>query len=200
MTAYKQLLKYMRHITQYTNIHFFFVSLILLFSFQFIQIFVTDLSFYRTAISNYEIWRLLSGGLVHSNTLHLSLNLAGLFFLLTLYDLQIKVITWCYMSICLVLSINIIIYFFLPSTDLYVGFSGALHGLFVWYSIAEWRRKPSWFPSLVMCLLIGKLILDILIKESMSSQLIGMRVHWQAHWIGVLLGAIFSFWPKNKTA
>lgn len=200
MTAYKQALKYMRHMTQSSNIHFFFISLILLFSFQFIQTFVTDLSFYRAAISNHEIWRLLSGGFVHSNMLHLLLNLAGLFFLLTLYYLQIKVITWCYVSVSLALSINIIIYFLLPSTNLFVGFSGALHGLFIWYSLAELRRKPSCFPILVICLLIGKLILDMLTKDSLSSQLIGMRVHWQSHWIGVFLGIIFSLWPKNKTA
>ena len=117
-----------------------------------------------------------------------------------LYELQIKVTIWFFVSLSLVFSINTILYLFLPSTIFYFGFSGALHGLFVWYSIQEWRRKHSWYPALVIFLLIAKLCLDVLSTDSFSSHLISMRVHWQAHWIGAFLGGLLSFITKNKTA
>jgi len=200
MTAHNSLTHYVRCIHSGKNISFFLISSLLLCIFQLIQFFITDLSFNRIAISNYEIWRLISGGLVHANELHLLLNILGLFCLLMLYELQIKVIIWCFVSLSLVFSINAILYLFLPSTIFYLGFSGALHGLFVWYSIQEWRRKHSWYPALVMLLLITKLSLDVLLTDSFSSHLIGMRVHWQAHWIGAFLGGFLSFITKNKTA
>ena len=200
MTAHNSFPHYVRYIHSGKNISFFLISSLFLCIFQLIQFFITDLSFNRIAISNYEIWRLISGGLVHSNELHLLLNILGLICLLMLYELQIKVIVWCFVSLSLVFSINAILYLFLPSTIFYFGFSGALHGLFVWYSIQEWHRKHSWYPVLVILLLIAKLSLDVLLTDNFSSHLIGMRVHWQAHWIGAFLGGFLSFIPQNKTA
>lgn len=200
MAAHNSFTHYVRYIHSGKNISFFLIASLFLCIFQLIQFFVTDLSFNRIAISNNEIWRLLSGGLVHANEFHLLLNIIGLFCLLMLYELQIKVIIWFFVSLSLVFSINTILYLFLPSTIFYLGFSGALHGLFVWYSIQEWRRKHSWYPVLVIFLLIAKLCLDVLSTDSFSSHLISMRVHWQAHWIGAFLGGLLSFITKNKTA
>lgn len=200
MAAHNSFIHYVRIIYSSKNISFFLITSLVLSVFQFIQFFVTDLSFNRTAILDYEIWRLISGGLVHANGLHLLLNIIGLFCLLMLYELQIKVIIWCFLCVSLVFGINAILFLFLPSTIFYFGFSGALHGLFVWYSIQEWRRKHSWFPVLVILLLIAKLSLDVLLTDNLSSHLIGMRVHWQAHWIGAFLGGFLSFISKNKTA
>lgn len=200
MTAYNSITHYVRYIYSGKNIIFFLISSLFLCVFQLIQFLIADLSFNRIAISNYEIWRLISGGFVHANELHLLLNILGLFFLLMLYELQIKVTIWCVVSLSLVFSINTILYLFLPSTIFYLGFSGALHGLFVWYSIQEWRRKHSWYPALVILLLIAKLSSDVLLTDNFSSHLIGMRVHWQAHWIGAFLGGFLSFIVKNKNA
>lgn len=200
MPAHNSLIHYARYIHSGKNISFFLITSLFLCIFQLIQFFITDLSFNRIAISNYEVWRLISGGLIHANSLHLLLNIIGLFCLLMLYELQIKVTIWYFVSLSLVFGINAILYLFLPSTIFYLGFSGALHGLFVWYSILEWRKNHSWYPVLVMLLLMGKLSLDILLTDNFSRQLIGMRVHWQAHWIGAFLGGGLSFVTKNKTA
>lgn len=200
MTAHNSLNNYVRFIFSGKNFLFFLLAASLLCILQLIQLFIADLSFNRTAISNHEFWRLLSGGLVHANFPHVLLNIIGLFCLLILYERQIKVSAWCIISLSLVFCVNSTLYLFLPSTEFYFGFSGALHGLFIWHSITEWRENRSWFPVIVILLLISKLSTDVLLTDSFSHQIIGMRVHWQAHWIGAISGALFTLISKRKAA
>ena len=192
--------RYIQLLLAKENTHFFLIAIFLLVILQIIQTYIIDLSFNRTLIAHHELWRLISGGLVHANFSHLLLNILGLFCLLVLYDNQISVHTWCVTSLAFVTIINCVLYLFLPSTEFYFGFSAALHGLFVWYSIIEWREKRIWFPLVVLLVLIGKLSMDTMLTDSLSSQIIGMRVHWQSHWIGAVLGALLSFIYKRKAA
>ncbi len=200
MTAHNSITCYVRYILSRPNIVFFLTASLLLFVFQFIQQFIVDLAYHRALIENQEYWRLLTGGLVHANTAHLLLNIAGLFCLLMLYEHQITTQVWCGISLLLVFCVNIAIYVLLPSTEFYLGFSGALHGLYTWYSIVEWARKRSWFPVCVILLLMIKLGIDALSGNNLSSEIIGMRVHWQSHWIGSLAGVVLALAYKRKAA
>lgn len=183
------------------NILFLFVNIFILCVFQLFQSLDIGLSFNRNAIECGEFWRLLTGGLVHANVIHLLMNVAGLCCLELLYDdLKIKFHVRCLGIIFLVFGINSFLYLFLTSTHFYFGFSGALHGLFVWHSLKEWQRTRSWFPLIILSLLIGKLIIDASYENNISSQLIGMRVHWQAHWIGAFMGGIISFCTRKDKA
>ena len=192
--------RFIRLLLAKENIRFLLMAIFLLVILQIMQSYIIDLSFDRTSIAHYELWRLVSGGLVHANFSHLLLNILGLFCLLVLYDNQISVHTWCITSLTLVTIINCVLYLFWPSTEFYFGFSAALHGLFVWYSLIEWREKRVWFPLVVLLILIGKLSMDTMLTDSLSSQIIGMRVHWQSHWIGAVSGALLSFIYKRKAA
>jgi rhomboid family GlyGly-CTERM serine protease len=186
------------HFLYQENMRFFMLFSLFLLILQSIQTAGIDLSFDRTAIAKHEIWRLISGGLVHANFAHLLLNCLGLFCLLSLYDRPIPVYSWGLVSLLLVFCVNVGLYFILPSTEHYVGFSGALHGLFVWYSIIEWRANRSWFPISVLVILASKLCFDSFVTDSFSHQIIGMRVHWQSHWLGAISGALLSqFYKKN---
>ncbi|MDD2342244.1 MAG: rhombosortase [Tolumonas sp.] len=200
MIVHTSCFRYIRHTLAQENTHFFLIAIVLLVILQIIQTYIIDLSFNRTEIAHHELWRLISGGLVHANFSHLLLNILGLYCLIVLYDNQISVHSWCITSLILVTIINCVLYLLLPSTEYYFGFSAALHGLFVWYSIIEWRKKHGWFPLIVLLVLIGKLGMDTMLTDSLSSQIIGMRVHWQSHWIGAVLGALLSFIYKRKAA
>jgi rhomboid family GlyGly-CTERM serine protease len=180
------------------NILFFILFILLLILLQLIQSLGVDLSYSRVAITNNEQWRLLSGGLVHANFAHLLLNSIGLLCLVSLYERPIPIYYWFLVSLLLAFFVNTILYLIIPSTEHYVGFSGALHGLFVWYSIIEYRANRSWFPIMVLFTICSKLCFDSLVADSLSHQIIGMRVHWQSHWIGATLGALLSLYIKEK--
>lgn len=77
-------------------------------------------------------------------------------------------------------------------------FSGALHGLYAWTSINAWKEKRSWFPLVVLLLLIVKLILDTNETNQLSAQIIGMRVHWQSHWFGLVAGIVCGICDRNN--
>ena len=109
---------------------FFFLAFISLLLLQFIQQNILDLSYNRVFIEKGEYWRLLSGGLVHSNYYHCLINLFGLFCLINLYEYQITLRTWATVCLLLVFCVNLSIYLLLPTTSFYLGFSGALHGLY----------------------------------------------------------------------
>ncbi len=200
MPAHNTITCYVRYILSRPNIVFFLTASLLLFIFQFIQQFIADLAFYRVLIDNQEYWRLLTGGLVHANPPHLLLNITGLFCLLMLYEHQVATRVWFVISLLLVFCVNLVIYTLLPSTGFYLGFSGALHGLYAWYSVAEWNRKRSWFPACVILILTIKLCIDTQSGNSLSSEIIGMRVHWQSHWIGAIAGIVLALAYKRKAA
>jgi len=174
-----------------SNLSFFLFFTSLLILAQTIQSFGIDLA-------DTDQWRLLSGGLVHANFAHLLLNSLGLLCLLCLYDRPIPIYHWLFVSLLLVFLVNISLFFIIPSTEHYVGFSGALHGLFVWYSIIEYRANRTWFPIMVLGIMCSKLCFDSLVTDSFSHQIIGMRVHWQSHWIGAASGAFLYFIYKKE--
>lgn len=194
------MIRYVRHALPHPNIIFFLLTSLLLFILQFVHTFITNLAFERLLIENHEYWRLLTGGLVHANLPHLILNLVGLFLLLTLYENQIATRIWCAISLLQVFCVNLTIYLMLPSTEFYLGFSGGLHGLYSWYSVIEWRRKHSWFPVCVLVVLFIKLGMDSMSANSISTQIIGMNVHWQSHWIGAITGILLALIYKRKAA
>lgn len=177
---------------------FFFLAFISLLLLQFIQQNILNLSYNRVFIEKGEYWRLLSGGLVHSNYYHCLINLFGLFCLINLYEYQITLRTWATVCLLLVFCVNLSIYLLLPTTSFYLGFSGALHGLYTWTSINAWKEKRSWFPLVVLLLLIVKLILDTNETNQLSAQIIGMRVHWQSHWFGLVAGIVCGICDRNN--
>ncbi len=81
----------------------------------------------RTAILNGEIWRIVTGNIVHFGWGHLSLNLAGLLLLWFLFIRVIESGTWLLMILVGAVGVGIGILLFNPSIEWYVGLSGVLH-------------------------------------------------------------------------
>ena len=86
---------------------------------------------------------------------------------------------------------------FFTTFDWYVGFSGVLHGLFVWGVIKDIQNKvPLGWPLLFGFFL--KLIFDMQsAEEGSTAQLIDANVAYQAHWVGALLGIFFGIFSKK---
>jgi rhomboid family GlyGly-CTERM serine protease len=148
------------------------------------------LAYQRYALQGMETWRLITGNLVHTNSYHLLLNLAGLTLLWILHGdhyrtwLFLKVFLWC----CLGTSCGI--YAYSPDIVWYAGLSGALHGVFVWGACMDIRQglKSGW---LLLLGVGGKLGFEQINGSSEQvAELINATVAVDAHLYGASTGLL----------
>lgn len=171
---------------------FIFVTLLsfVLFLFQCLQSAV-DLSFQRAAIDSGELWRLLTGGLVHANWQHYLLNQGALLLLIVCFPFRQTIYHGLLGTCLLTIAINLCIYITLPHTTYYYGFSGTLYGLFVWSCCTELANRTNRLVAgITLVYIAGKLGHDIWIPDSLSSAILHMPVFWPAHCFGILGGCI----------
>ena len=161
-------------------------------------------AYHRIEVASLQIWRLVTGHLLHTNAAHLGLNLAGFGLLWALhgeYYTPKRFIT--FFLLCSMLT-SIGIYIFSPQTSGYVGLSGVLHGLFVWgacFDILN-KERTGWL------LLIGiaiKLGYEQLGGDTQAiAELIGASVAVDAHLYGavngLILGLVFIVLSAQKSA
>ncbi|MBT0586382.1 rhombosortase [Alteromonas oceanisediminis] len=149
-------------------------------------------AFNRATVNQGELWRLLSAHLLHTNAIHLLLNIAGLALLWGLHGEYYRPARFSiFFSLCAVLT-SLAIWLFSPQLTHYVGLSGVLHGLFVWGACGDIRRgdHTGWL------LLIG-LAIKICYEQfggdsSQIAALIEASVAVDAHLWGVLSGLLLS--------
>lgn len=147
--------------------------------------------FDRDAISQGNVWLLLTGNLLHHNWSHLLLNMAGLALVAIFFGSYMSVLTWIALSLWSALIVGLGLFYFNPDVFWYVGMSGVLHGLFVvggWY---EFRRfKVSGF--VLLALIVTKLIWEQLSGAMAGSEnLIGGKIVTDAHLYGGIAGVVF---------
>jgi rhomboid family GlyGly-CTERM serine protease len=98
------------------------------------------LEYQADAIRHGQIWRLLSGHLLHSNLLHLLLNLLGLVVLMLLHGKLPGRLAVGWQILLLSLSTGVALFFLAPEIAIYVGLSGVLHGLLCYGATADLRQ------------------------------------------------------------
>lgn len=98
------------------------------------------LEYQAVAIRSGEFWRLFSGHLLHSNLLHLLLNLLGLIVLMLLHGKLEGRMAVGWQLILLSLSTSLALYWLAPDVEIYVGLSGILHGLLCYGATADIRQ------------------------------------------------------------
>ncbi|HSM29663.1 MAG TPA: rhombosortase [Woeseiaceae bacterium] len=87
------------------------------------------LRFDRSGITAGELWRLLSGHLVHLGVSHAVLNLAGLVLVWFLVGRAYTWKQWLWIMAGSIAAIDLGLWFGAPSLEWYVGLSGLLHGM-----------------------------------------------------------------------
>ncbi len=85
--------------------------------------------FEREGLITGEVWRLVTGHLVHLGWPHLWMNLAALAILVVLFERQLVAWDWLGIGLAAALSIDAGLWWFESDLDWYVGLSGVLHGL-----------------------------------------------------------------------
>ena len=146
----------------------------------------------RAAIARGEIWRLLSGHLTHTNLPHLLLNGAGLGLLWVLHGVHYRI--WHFLGAVIVigLGVGLGLFYGFPQTQVYLGFSGVLHGLIVWGGILDIRAR--WITGY---LLVAGTWVKIGWEQwagasAATSRLIDAVVAVDAHFLGALAGTLLG--------
>ena len=85
------------------------------------------LQYQRDAIGQGQLWRLLSGHLLHSNNWHLVMNLGALLLMLMLHQLYYSLHSFALLLVSGCVGISVLLYLFSPDIQIYVGLSGWLH-------------------------------------------------------------------------
>jgi len=146
----------------------------------------------RGAIIAGQLWRLLTGNLVHLGWPHLWLNLAGLALVWLLFYQAFTLRAWTVISFGSALAVGAGLLAFDPGLQWYVGLSGALHGLFVAGLLAALfsGHRAEW---LLLVLFAAKLTWEQLVGPTPgTAQLAGGNVIVDAHLFGTIGGAIVA--------
>ncbi|GAA4873335.1 rhombosortase [Ferrimonas pelagia] len=146
----------------------------------------------RQALAQDQWWRMWTGHLLHSNTHHLLLNLAGLAAIFALHQPHYRTLPMLTLSVLLMGLISLGIWWGVPGIERYVGLSALLHGLFTWGALQDIRRgwRSGW---LLLLGVIAKVGWEQFSGGSEStSALIDARIAVESHLLGVV-SALFIF-------
>ncbi|WP_045856418.1 rhombosortase [Teredinibacter purpureus] len=156
------------------------------------------LEYQRDAILEGEIWRVLSGHLVHLGVTHTLLNLLGFVLIAYIFRALVLPIVWWLSVFTLAVGISILLLIYNPALHYYAGLSGVLHGLFVMLAIiALWAPREfnrlSLFTMLVF--VFAKLVYEQTTYYSAGYIEAAMNapVIVDSHLYGALLGFVIGF-------
>jgi rhomboid family GlyGly-CTERM serine protease len=148
------------------------------------------LRFDRAAIGGGEIWRLVSGHLVHLGWSHFGLNIAGLILVWLLVGRQFTAGVWCVVLGAAVAGIDAGLWFLDPGLGWYVGLSGVLHGMLM-AGIVGGIRSGSGEAAILGVLILVKLFWEQFFGPLPGSENIaGAIVVVNAHLYGAIAGIL----------
>ena len=150
------------------------------------------LHYERDAILQGEIWRLLTGHLVHLGWGHLGLNIAGLFLLALWGSKYLSPFYWLTAVIFSALGIGLGLLWLRSDIFWYVGLSGVLHSLLV-LVILRWQQMGHHYLGAAF---ISLLVLKIAWEQWVgplpgSTGFVGGAIIVDAHLYGAISGLLF---------
>ena len=143
----------------------------------------------RTLVLQGEFWRLITGSWVHLSWAHLAMNLVGLALLLVLFKKKAQPLS----VLGLVATIGTVSHLLLlayPGLSWGLGLSGALHGLFLHYTLSYVWPQARRFALILLAGLGLKLCLEAALGSSASGWLNGQQVALPLHWAGTAAGLV----------
>lgn len=159
------------------------------------------LLFDRAALADGEVWRLLTGHLIHSDRAHLAWNLAGLVPLGALLELRAGCHGWRYLGLLAIgtLVVDAWLWWLEPDLALYCGLSGLLNSLFAALAVSLWRETQH--PVFLLAL-AGDLA-KIAVEVANGSTLLA-TTSWAAvpgtHLAGLAAGLVFALLQNRQAA
>jgi rhomboid family GlyGly-CTERM serine protease len=143
----------------------------------------------RQAIGEGQVWRLLSGQLVHLNAVHLVLNLLGLAGVMAVWTRELSPpLTLVGMLLGSAGAVGVGLWWLVPEVAWYAGASGVLHGLFAAGIVLTTRASLGLRAAAALGLLL-KLVLEGQLNPG-TAELIGAPVIHAAHQFGAFGGVV----------
>ena len=151
-------------------------------------------AYQRSELANGEVWRLISGHLLHSNFYHLLLNSGGLLVIMLLhagYQRQLSLLSQLLFN---ALLISCLTYWLQPDIQRYVGLSGILHGLLFFGALLDIKTGKTGGILLTLGILAKIAYEQYQGPDAELGQLISATVAIDAHLYGVIGGTLlFGF-------
>jgi rhomboid family GlyGly-CTERM serine protease len=150
------------------------------------------LRYQRDLVGEGEIWRLVTGHLVHLGFSHLAMNLVALTILSLLFTRLLKPLDWLWVFLLSAAAIDAGLFWFNPEVTWYVGLSGVLHGFWgaaAVQAFAHHRREAA----LLTALIVVKLVYEAWIGPiGFTGAIASGPVITQAHAYGAIGGTAFA--------
>ncbi|MDX2320538.1 MAG: rhombosortase [Moritella sp.] len=153
---------------------------------------ITALDYNRELILNGEYWRLLTGNFNHTNIYHLTLNLTALAVIAGLHYRYYSGVAYTSLILLLSIGVGAGILWLSPSTQLYVGLSGVLHGMIIVGAILDITKHYYSGYILIIGTIIKVLNEQLFNSPIEMSQLIEATVLTDAHLYGLVTGFIIA--------
>ena len=157
----------------------------------------------RDAILAGQLWRVLTGHLVHLGGSHLAMNLVGLALIWMLFGRLMSTSAWLATLLSSALTVSLGLLVFNPGLTWYVGLSGVLHGMFLAGAILS---IVSGYRAEI--LLLGFIIAKLAWEQWVgplpgSAEVAGGDVVVDAHLYGAIAGVIAALviilWRRRGT-
>jgi rhomboid family GlyGly-CTERM serine protease len=156
----------------------------------------------EAATAGLDIWRLVTGHLIHVSWSHLVLNVVAVLLLWMLVGDAFGALGWIAVTIVCMAAVNIGLMMFSPEVAWYAGLSGLLHGLAVAGALVNWHRL-GYISTALLLGILAKLFLEQYGGSSPAlEQLIGAQVISDAHLYGALGGLLCGsvvLWKRHAT-
>lgn len=149
----------------------------------------------RAALADGEVWRLVTGHLMHFSWTHLAADTGGFLLLGLLVEKEQGRRTLLRLLLLLSLGTSAALWLFVPQLAFYGGMSALNYGLLTWLCLTERgvMQKPwDWIALLFPVLLLAHIGWQSSTEESLLSAGLprAVRVAWQAHLAAVVLACI----------
>jgi rhomboid family GlyGly-CTERM serine protease len=145
-----------------------------------------------SATSHGQVWRLLTGNLVHLSWVHLFRDVPAMFVIWFGFSHVLSERGWILLLVLDGLAVTLGLYFFAPSVEWYVGLSGVLYGLVMCAGLLLLPTRPVLGSIMVVgssvIVLYGVFVGPLPIQELH----LGGKVIPQAHLFGLIGGALFA--------
>lgn len=146
------------------------------------------------AVLNGQIWRVLTGHIVHLSRMHAFMNELGLLFLIVVLWDVLEPLSLIFATLLAALAIAVGVLVLHPDLVYYVGFSGITHGLFAWGGLRVWQFGQRGYGALILAVVTGKLIWEGTMGPTPgASDAIGGNILVESHLYGVIGGVIAAF-------
>lgn len=149
----------------------------------------------RAAILAGEVWRLVTGHLVHADAPHLAWNVAGVMLVWFLFAREYSFQSWLWILFASTVATDLGFLLLDPDLDWYVGFSGVLHGCMTAGLVAWLRAVRDPLTVIVSALFAAKLVWEHVAGPlPFTAGSMTLPVIYEAHSYGAAGGLLAGLW------